>query len=117
MLFAVRLCKKHGRESGVNRFVYLKFKKMRIKSVPEYYIWVCDYGWPFKAAAISHAKVLRMGFGGGIRLLTSMRFLGRNIQSEKIMKKFICPIDDMIKISLPDEFPIVKLHCQILLVK
>lgn len=34
---------------------------MRIKSVPEYYIWVCDYGWPFKAAAISHAKSFEDG--------------------------------------------------------
>lgn len=41
-------------------------------------------------------------------MLTSMRFLGRNIQSEKIMKKFICPIDDRIKISLPDEFPMTQ---------
>ena len=39
----------------------LNLKKMRIKSVPEYYIWVCDYGWPFKAAAISHAKSFEDG--------------------------------------------------------
>lgn len=53
--------RKHWRESRVSRFVYLKFKKMIIKSVPEYYIWVCDYEWPFKAAAISHAKSFENG--------------------------------------------------------
>lgn len=37
-----------------------------------------------------------------------MRFLGRNAKSKKTMKEFICPIDNRIKISVPDEFPMTQ---------
>lgn len=58
--------------------------------------------------AAARSQALERGVAGGWRPCFVSRLKNFKMGKSTTMKKFICPIDDRIEISLPDELPMTQ---------